>query len=317
MPQSLSIPTIPQTETASRRDRISVCVCTFQRPALVQTLLEALLAQTTEGAFDFDVVIVDNDLSRSSERVVKAVARDAGIRIHYDAEPERNISLARNRAVRIATGNLVAFIDDDECPVRDWLLQLHRTLKDSGADGVLAPVIPDFPADAPRWLRDGHFLDRQRHTTGTRIGAGDARTGNVLLNRSLFADEQVWFDPAFGRTGGEDSDFFARQFRQGRVFVWCDEAVASEVVPPDRWSAAFHIKRLWRSGTLSGEWIREGRLPVTLVVRNALLLGACAVAAPVSLLLPKHMRVKVVQKLAYCAGVVSAYFGMSLFRDRD
>ena len=298
-------------------DRISVCICTYKRPALLAALLDALAAQVTDASFAFDVVVVDNDLRRSSEEVVRSVAGRSTMAVTYDAEPERNISMARNRAIQHATGNLVAFIDDDERPGRDWLRQLHQTLRDSGADGVLAPVIPDFPPEAPQWLRDGRVFDRKRHATGCRIGAGDARTGNALLDRSLFADGRTWFDPALGRSGGEDSEFFSRQFRNGRAFVWCDEAVVSEAVPPERWKAAFHIKRFWRSGTISGEWMRDGRLPSTLFAKNLLGLGACAVAMPVSLVLPKRLWMRVAQKCAYCAGVVTAYLGWSMFRHRD
>jgi succinoglycan biosynthesis protein ExoM len=308
---------MPAAEHWHMIDHISVCVCTYERPALLARLLDALAAQITDASFAFDVVVVDNDVNRSSEEVVRSFVSRAAVTVTYDAEPQRNISLARNRAIQHATGNLIAFIDDDESPARDWLRHLHKTLRNYGADGVLAPVIPDFPPHAPRWLTAGRVFHRKRHATGSRIGAGDARTGNVLLERSLVLDGQTWFDPAFGRTGGEDSDFFARQFRNGRVFVWCDEAVAYEAVPPERWKATFHIKRLWRSGTISGERMRDGRLPSNLVARNLLGLGACAVAMPVSLVLPKHLWMRVAQKFAYCAGVVTAYFGLSMFRDRD
>ena len=60
------------------------------------------------------------------------------------------------------SGNLVAFIDDDECPVGDWLAQLFKTLKRYGADGVLGPVVPDFPTAAPAWLKKGRVFERQR-----------------------------------------------------------------------------------------------------------------------------------------------------------
>ena len=120
------------------------------------------------------------------------------------------------------------------------------------------------------------------------------------------------------RTGGEDSDFFARHFNNGRVFVWCDEAVARETVPPERCTARFHMKRLWRAGTTDGEWMRQGRMPGgATVAKNVLILGACAVAAPPSLVLPKHVRMRVAQKMAYCGGVITAYLGFSMLRDRD
>ena len=282
------------------------------------TLLEALERQTVDPAFRFDVVVVDNDEHRSSELLVRGFAERGSLEVAYHCEPERNISLARNRAVRNASGNLIAFIDDDERPESSWLACLYRTLRAHSADGVLGPVLPDFPVDAPGWLRKARLFERRRHPTGTRISEGDARTGNVLLDRGLFGEGERWFDSAFGRTGGEDSDFFARQLSRGRTFIWCDEAVVYETVPPERWTGTFHVKRLWRAGTIDGEWMREGRLPARkLVPRNLLILGACIVAIVPSLVMPKHLRVRVAQKLAYCGGVVTAYLGVSMMRQRE
>jgi succinoglycan biosynthesis protein ExoM len=299
-------------------DRISVCICTYRRPELLARLLEALTNQISDPALTFDIVVVDNDSDRSSEHVVRSIALRTDVEVSYHCEPERNISLARNRAVRNATGNLIGFIDDDEWPVRDWLVRLYRTMKRHATHGVLGPVIPDFPPDAPAWLSKGRLFDRKRHMTGSPIAVGDARTGNVLVDRSLFPQDQIWFDPAFGRTGGEDSDFFRRQFRGGRTFVWCDEAVAYETMPPERWKALFHVRRLWRSGTQHGEWMREGRRPGgTALAKNVVLLGACAVLAAPSMLLPKHLRIRVAQKLAYCGGVLTGYCGLSMLRHRD
>lgn len=300
-------------------DRISVCVCTFRRAALLERLLGALVAQRTDGTFSYDVVVVDNDRDRSSEEVVRRARYESSIHISYDCETERNISVTRNRGVRNAGGNLIAFIDDDECPAEDWLLQLHGTYAAHPCDGVLAPVIPDFPPTAPSWLKKAGVFRRRRLATGTRIGEGDGRTGNVLLRRALFTGDACWFDPAFGRTGGEDSDFFHRQVERGGVFVWCDEAAVTEAVPPDRWTVAFHVKRLLRAGTTDGELMRTGKLPSQgLIARNLLILCACAAATPFSMLiLPKHQWMRVAQKLAYCGGVVSAYFGFSILRYRD
>jgi glycosyltransferase involved in cell wall biosynthesis len=285
---------------------------------LLSRLLDALLAQSVSAAFSFDVTVVDNDPERSSQGVVEACAGRSAIAVSYYSEPVRNISRARNRAVQCATGNLIAFIDDDECPVSDWLMRLQRVMKTHKADGVFAPVVPEYPPAAPDWLKRSGLLDRRRHPTGTVIPVADARTGNVLLARSLFEDGRMWFDPALGRTGGEDSDFFARIFKQGRVFVWCDEAVAHETVPPDRWRARFHVRRLWRAGTLHGEWMRQGRRAVGItLVKNTVILVGCIVASIPAMALPKHLRVPVVQKLAYCTGMITAFFGMSLLRDRE
>ena len=300
------------------QDRISVCICTFRRPALLDRLLRALEQQTLDAAFRLDVVVVDNDADRSAEPTVSACQRRGILDIHYDCEPEQNISLTRNRAVRNASGNLIAFIDDDEAPVSGWVAALHRTLTAHAADGVLGPVIAEFAPGTPEWIQRGPFFHRRRLATGTPIAARDARTGNLLLRRSVFAEGDVWFDPAFGRTGGEDSDFFWRQSRTGRRFVWCDEAAAYEVVPPERCTASYHVKRYLRSGTLDGERMRTGRLASKgAIVRNAVIFCGCAAIAPFTLVLRKHISTRVFQKLAYCSGILTAYYGLSLLRYRD
>ena len=297
---------------------VSVCICTFRRPELLSALLDSIVNQVPDPAFRVEVVIVDNDRQRSAEPVARRFERRAHVAVVYDCEPEQNISLARNRAIRNASGSLVAFLDDDERPVQGWLTRLYQTFRTHAADGVLGPVLPDYPAQAPGWLKKGRFFDRRRLPTGSRISERDARTGNVLLLRSIFTEHEGWFDPAFGRTGGEDSDFFRRQFECGRTFVWCDEAEAYETVPPDRWTTAFHVRRFLRSGTIDGELMRAGRIPSSgPVFKSIILVGVAVVIAPLSLLLRKDIRVRVWQKLAYSGGVVAAFSGASLLRDRD
>ena len=304
-------------EQDASRDRISVCICTFSRTDLLARLLDALARQLVNPAFSFEIVVVDNDRARSAENCVERFRSRSEAKLLYDCEPERSISLARNRAIRNATGNLLAFIDDDEYPRNDWLVRLYRTLKESQANGVLGPVLPVFPPGAPKWMKKGGFFERPRLRSGTPISARDARTGNVLIQRSVFVEGSVWFDPAFGRTGGEDADFFSRQFSQGRVFVWCDEASVYESVPPERWTDSFLLRKHLRIGTLVGETMRKGPLQSRAIAKEGIILCGCIAVALPSLLLPKHVRMHVLRKLAYCGGLITAYYGLPILKDRD
>src|SRR5450759_4896718 len=106
---------------------ISVCICTFKRPAMLAKALEGVLSQNTNDNFTFEVVVVDNDCNRAAEDTVRRLQLQTGIRIIYDCEPEQNISLTRNRTIRNAEGVLIAFIDDEELPEQNWLLELLNT----------------------------------------------------------------------------------------------------------------------------------------------------------------------------------------------
>lgn len=300
------------------RDCISACICTLKRPELLGRLLNSLAGQVRTPMFYFEIVVVDNDKDRSAEETVRNFKLRKEVETIYDCEPEQNISLARNRAIRNARGNLIAFLDDDEYPGNDWLIQLYQVLNRYKADGVLGPVLPEFPPGAPEWLRQGDFFDRRRLATGSIISQQDTRTGNVLFRRTLFHDGELWFDHAYGRTGGEDSDFFRRQSKLGRVFVWCDEAVVHETVPPGRWRLSFYLKKSLRIGTLTGELVRRGELPSRwMLARNLLILSMSALLAPLMFVTRKHVQARIFVKMAYCAGYLFGFCGLGWLKQKE
>ena len=89
---------------------------------MLRKLLGELRGLETGDQFTFSVVISDNDAEESARLVVEGLSADYPVRIDYVTEPRRSISLARNAALAKATGDAIAFIDDDEWPELDWLI---------------------------------------------------------------------------------------------------------------------------------------------------------------------------------------------------
>ena len=128
-----------------------------------------LLKQETCGLFEYSIITVYNDDQRSAERTVNEVKAISHVPIVYCNEPRQNIARARNKAVEIATGEFIAFIDDDEFPTKRWLLTLWETLTEHGVDGVLGPVKPHFSEQPPSLVVKGRFYDRPCYPTGFLI----------------------------------------------------------------------------------------------------------------------------------------------------
>ncbi|HBA90109.1 MAG TPA: glycosyltransferase family 2 protein [Geobacter sp.] len=296
---------------------ISVCICTFKRTELLQRLLAKLAGQQTAGEFTYSAVVVDNDATRSAEQVVLEFQKSQCLKVEYHVEPEQNIALARNKAVEMAGGGLIAFIDDDEFPDDQWLLHMLRALRAFGADGVLGPVRPHFEQGCPWWVIRSRLCERKNHATGTVMRSSDTRTGNVLIKREVFAPSDHRFDPAFGRSGGSDVRFFELVMQKGHVFVWCNEAVVFETVLPDRWTASFYLRRAVRKGGLSGAWMRkQGSSGGHLAFAFA---AACvySTAVPFATLMGKHYCIKCLVKSAYHIAWLSGFFGHVHIRLRD
>jgi succinoglycan biosynthesis protein ExoM len=231
---------------ANDRPHISVCICTYKRPELLKRALDAICAQETSDLFTFSIVVVDNDEMESGRAVATEISNNSDTQLVYCVESRQNIALARNKAIANVIGEFVAFLDDDEYPVSGWLLTLFRACQKYSVDGVLGPVKPYFAETAPRWVVKGDFYARPTYPTGFVIDWRKGRTGNVLLKHDLFAGLDEPFREQF--RVGEDQDFFRRMIDQGRTFIWCNEAVAYEFVPPIRCKPTF----MWRRALLRG-----------------------------------------------------------------
>jgi len=233
---------------------ISICICTFRRPLLLQRLLDAVFSQNVHQR-QLEVVVVENDIHRSAIAVLNAFQERFHDRLTVIELSESNISLARNAAIAVARGEWVVMVDDDECPAHDWLTCLFAAQEKYNADVVFAPVVPEYAEGVPRWIIKGQFFDRRRPVTGTRIDDKDARSGNVLVRKSFLDQLRTGhgagpFDPAFGKTGGEDSMLFRQLHARGACMVWCDEAPVTEIVPLERATAPWLLQRSFRTGQL-------------------------------------------------------------------
>jgi len=280
----------------------------------LQRLLVKMETQTTGDLFDFSVVVVDNDDRKSGREIAQVATKWANFEINYDVEPERSISLARNRTIRNAKGNLIAFIDDDEFPDDDWLISHYKTLLDWGADGVLGPVKPHFDGEGPDWLVKSGLLERKSFKTGEVIrDSRYTRTGNVLLWRKLFDEEGGSFDPVYGRSGGGDAVFFRRMMERGKTFVWCNESIVYETVPPERQTRMYYVRRAFTRG-MTAAW--GSSLISASTLKSGVAIVAYSLLLPFTLLLGHHLFMRYLVKECDHIAKMLAHLGIRLVAER-
>jgi cellulose synthase/poly-beta-1,6-N-acetylglucosamine synthase-like glycosyltransferase len=123
--------------------RISVVVCSFNG---AETLNETLTALGWLNYPDYEVIVVDD----GSTDETTAIARSHGVRL---IQTENNgLSNARNLGLEAATGSIIAYIDDDAYPDRDWLTFLAASFMRTDHAGIggpnLAPAGDGLIADA-------------------------------------------------------------------------------------------------------------------------------------------------------------------------
>ena len=112
----------------------SIVICTRHRPQALAECLGSIVAEIDAGR---EVVVIDNGPEPETEAVVRAFAG-----VTYVAEPRPSLSRARNTGIAAASGDVVAFVDDDVRPEPGWLDPLVRGFEDDGVAVVCGLVLP-------------------------------------------------------------------------------------------------------------------------------------------------------------------------------
>jgi succinoglycan biosynthesis protein ExoM len=197
-----------------------------------------------------EIIIVDNDAAASAQSVVAQFSARSPQPVRYVIEPSKGLSAARNRILREAAGQWLAFIDDDEVASEGWLEALYDCAQSHGADAVIGAVCPQFETAPPAWIVQNGSFTLWLPPTGCRVEAGDALTGNALLKATYLKTQKLDFSPIFDQTGGEDTDFFCRFIQGGGIVVSAREAVVYEIVPDRRVTENYLKKRAVRQGEI-------------------------------------------------------------------
>jgi len=265
---------------------ISVCICTYRRP-MVADCIESILVQEGVDPSSLEIVVADDDPERSACSIVQAAAEKAKIAIRYVCAGSRNVAACRNACLDAARHDWIAFIDDDEIAERDWLAELIRARTEFDCEVVKGYVRAKYPPMTPGWVLAGDPFTRDYGPTGRRLPTCAA--GNVLFSRRFATEKKLRFDPALGRSGGEDVVFFDAMARAGARIVSCASAIVNEIVPLDRTASAYLRRRFMQSGSIHRQRV-VGRQPAlarfALGLKSYLFVVVCAAHPLVSPMLP-------------------------------
>ncbi len=174
--------------------RISVIVCSYNGRRTIRDCFEGL---TRLEYPDFEVIVVDD----GSQDGTADIARDFGFRVI--STENRGLSSARNTGWQAATGEIVAYLDDDAWPDRHWLRHLAHTFMKSdhaavggpnilpAGSSLIAQCVDNSPGGPVHVLHDDEHAE---HVPGC----------NMAFRRSRL-EAIGGFDAAF-RVAGDDVD---------------------------------------------------------------------------------------------------------------
>jgi GT2 family glycosyltransferase len=193
--------------------KVSVVVCTHNGQSTLDECLERLGALTYP---DYEVIVVNDGSSDASAEI----ARRHGATLIQTAH--RGLGHARNKGIEAASGEIVAFLDDDAYPDADWLHYVAALLRANGHAGVGGPNIP--PCD------DGFVAECVAAAPGGPIHVliSDREAEHVpgcnMAFRKDVLEEVGCFDERF-RVAGDDVDLCWRLQKSSRTLGFSAGAV--------------------------------------------------------------------------------------------
>ncbi|OGX24084.1 MAG: hypothetical protein A2787_01565 [Omnitrophica WOR_2 bacterium RIFCSPHIGHO2_01_FULL_48_9] len=224
---------------------LSVIVATYNRAQTLQKTLESILNQKTLGAFDFEIILVDNNSNDNTKEIVEALKKKAGGRLRYFFEPKQGKAFAINKGIGEAKGEILAFTDDDAVVDELWLWNIFECFKVHRCDGLGGRILPEYPQGTPQWIKDhsrklsgpivyydyGEDNKKFEKPMLEFLGANFAFTKNVFEQFGVLRTD---IGPGSGINLGEDTEITNRLLRARKSLYYCGKAVVWHPVDPQR-----------------------------------------------------------------------------------
>ena len=181
--------------------KVSVVVCTYtmDRYDVFTEAVESALAQTYDP---IEVVLVIDGNPEVYERAVGDFGDRENVVIS-DNDENQGISYSRTRGAELASGEIVAFIDDDGVAEEDWIANLVETYEKTDAVAVAGYVAPDWQTEKPDFFPEEFYWLVGCTEVGFAEDGEEVRNGygsNVSYKRDVFLDVGG-YDVNTGRKG--------------------------------------------------------------------------------------------------------------------
>lgn len=236
--------------------QISAIICTHNRDTYLGAAIDSLLAQDFGG--EFEVVVVDNGSSDRTVEVVKQ--RSDNPRLKYIFEPVIGLSVARNTGARVASAEILAYLDDDAEASSHWLQILYSAYQDNPklaiAGGKVTLLWPEG-TQAPRWLSKGLSANLGAYDLGDSIvyihNPGQTPRGLNYSIRRSFLETVGGFNTHLGRVGtnllsNEELQMTELALQHQMQVAYLPNAKVAHNVSPERLKRSWFISRGWWQG---------------------------------------------------------------------
>ena len=235
---------------------LSIIVPAYDRPDLLRETLQSILQLRVPADVTAEVLVVLSMRMQDTVAVVTAAQAQATLPLRLVPERQPGLSNARNQGMEEASGDHLAYFDDDILVSKDWIQGYFEAVERQAADCVVGPVSPRYCAEIPAYI--------SREVLDSILSVYSRKGGELkLLNaevaheipgcnfgvRRQVAREVGGFSPRFGRAGsvivgGDDFEFGQRLVAAGKRVAYQPLCAIDHAITTEKFSKSW-LRRRW------------------------------------------------------------------------
>lgn len=241
----------PSESTSDSSLDVSVVICAYTEQRWDELLAAVKSVQEQSVPAREIIVVIDNNpalLSRVREALPDVIAAENS--------GGRGAGEARNRAVGLAAGSIIAFLDDDAVARPEWIERATSAFENPQVIGVGGTIEPIWEEGRPLWMAEEFYWTLGCTYPGLPTEPAPIRNliaANMFVRREAFL-ELGGFRAGFGKTGTrsgtEETDLCIRANQRWPESIWLhDPAVAvRHKVSGSRSRLSYFVSRCYDEG---------------------------------------------------------------------
>jgi len=224
--------------------KLDVTVSTFNRVKSLERALLSLSEAKAPAGLDVTVTVIDNNSSDGTAAAVEALREKFHYPLNYIFEGRQGQVYARNTGIAQTSGDLIAFVDDDEEIGPDWYREVSAAFSDPSIDFIGGPYVARWAIAPPAWMTPrvagpmGGFNLGDQSFEWRRDSPGAIPGGNAVIRRTAIQKVGPFSTSlgVFGKrhVGNDDTEMHLRLVDAGAKGLYIPKLFVYHHIPEGR-----------------------------------------------------------------------------------
>ena len=240
---------------------ISIIICTHNRAHFLKDALQSLMNMKVSTECNVELLVVNNASSDGTTSVINEFfGNSKGFYVKSIFEPRLGKTYALNKAIRDASGEILAFVDDDHIVSDGYLDAFCKIAKENPSFGLFCGrILPNWDGTEPQWVHDNTLypirpfpvpcFDLGNKAIEVREGMFTPGAGNLFIRKYVFQTvgpfSEMLGPKGHNLNGGEDIEFIKRALRSGEKLLYVPEALQYHQVDKSKLTLSYLIKKAY------------------------------------------------------------------------